>query len=49
MKMLLAPGELVANAFGLPREAEHRIIFRTFFNTLFWGVIGSSIALSLAV
>jgi len=39
MKLLLGPGDLVADMFGLPQHAEHRMIFRTFFNTLFWTVV----------
>jgi hypothetical protein len=39
MKLLLGPGDLVADIFGLPQDAEHRMIFRTYCNTLFWTVV----------
>lgn len=41
MRLFLAPGNIVADAFNLPQEAEHRMVFRTFFNTMFWGLVAS--------
>ncbi len=41
MKLFLLPGDLAADWVGLPAESDHRQVFRSFFNTIFWGTAGS--------
>ena len=49
MKYFLLPGDFLASLVGLQEGSEHRQIFRMFVNTVFWGLIGVLVALSLSL
>lgn len=46
-KLLLLPGDLLCDAFGLKGESDHRQVLRSFFNMMIWGAISIGIALKL--
>ncbi len=48
-RLFLLPGDLVCNAFGLTGDSDHRMVLRSFFNTLIWGAAGVIIVLLVAV
>jgi len=47
--LLLLPGDLICNAFGIAENSDHRQILRSFLNTMIWGAVGTAIALRLAL
>ncbi|HRD76254.1 MAG TPA: hypothetical protein PK264_09980 [Hyphomicrobiaceae bacterium] len=46
-RLVLLPGDLLCNAFGLEGESEHRQVLRSFFNTMIWGAVGIAVTLKL--
>ncbi len=46
-KVLLGPGDIACELAGCRGESDHRMILRTFFNTLVWGAISVGAALAL--
>ena len=43
MRLLLWPGDFIANLAGLPKESDNRHILRMWANTVIWGVVSSVI------
>jgi hypothetical protein len=48
-QLLLLPGDLICDAFGVPPASDHRQILRTFFNTMIWGAVTTGAALRIAL
>lgn len=46
-RLILLPGDLICDAFGLTAGSDHRQILRMFFNMLIWGAIGVAITLQV--
>jgi len=46
-RFLLGPGDIACEFAGLRGESDHRMILRTFLNTLIWGTISVGAALML--
>ena len=44
MLKFLSPGDIVADILGLS-DAEHRMVFRMFVNTIVWGAIGMGLVI----
>jgi hypothetical protein len=49
MRLFLAPGDLACDMANLPKDSDHRMIFRSFINMLFYGAVGSAIILWVMV
>jgi hypothetical protein len=47
-QLLLLPGDLICDAFGVPPRSDHRQILRSFFNVMIWGAVGTAVALKIA-
>jgi len=48
-QLILLPGDLICDAFGLPPQSDHRQILRSFFNIMIWGAVGTGAALGIAL
>lgn len=44
MKFFLFPGDVVCDLANLPKESDHRQVLRSFFNTIFWGIVAALVA-----
>lgn len=49
MKLLLWPGDFVANLAGLPKNSDNRQILRMWTNTVFWGAVATLVLLIVLV
>ena len=38
---VLFPGDTLCSIMGVPKNSDHRMILRSFFNMLFWGAVGT--------
>ena len=45
--VFLYPGDTLCNLLGLPQDSDHRMILRSFFNMLIWGVVGTVVILTI--
>ena len=45
----LFPGDALCTLMGVPKNSDHRMILRSFFNMLFWGAVGTSVILGVMV
>ena len=49
MRFFLAPGELICDLTGTPRDSDHRQVLRSFINTMVWGAVTTVLALAILV
>ena len=47
MRFMLAPGDLVCDLAGTPRESDHRQVLRSLVNIVVWGAVGTAAALAM--
>ncbi len=47
--LFLFPGDFICNVMDLPQNSDHRMILRSFLNTLIWGTIGVTTTLWIII
>lgn len=49
MNLMLAPGNLVCDLAGVPKDSDHRQILRSFINMMVWGAVGVTAVLTIMI
>ena len=47
MRFFLLPGDVACDLAKLPKQSDHRQILRAFLNTIFWGAVGTLVAVGV--
>lgn len=49
MRLFLLPGDVVCDVMQVPVDSDHRQVLRSFLNMMFWGALGTAVALAVLV
>ncbi len=48
-RLILLPGDLLCDAFGVPPTSDHRQVLHSDFNIMIWGALAMTVALKIAM